>query len=138
MSCGCQWRLTIARIWCAGCIIAAILIALFSGASDAQQSTCPNWSQGAKIHPTGETVYTIQVTDQCATLIFKNTNAEVVNLPNPGSHFPYGFWFRTFSSGAGGITFTPTSPVTVNGTTTLAKAQNGYGYCVTDGTGWWC
>lgn len=104
----------------------------------AQQGQCPQFSMGAKLHATTETTYTVQVTDQCARLVFQNTGAETVNLPNPGSHFPYGFTFKTFSSGAGGITLTPTSPVTINGGSTLAKAQGTYADCYTDGKNWWC
>lgn len=108
------------------------------GAAWAQSGQCPQFSMGAKLHAAGETSYTVQVTDQCARLVFQNTGAETVNLPNPGSHFPYGFTFKTFSSGAGGITLTPTSPVTVNGGSTLAKAQGTYADCYIDGKNWWC
>jgi hypothetical protein len=115
----------------------ATLVALSAGAR-AQQGQCPQFSMGAKLHPTTETAYTLQVTDQCARLIFRNTAAEVVTLPNPGSHFPFGWTVSTFSSGAGGVTLTPTSPVTVNGASSLARAQGTYATCYTDGASWWC
>jgi hypothetical protein len=120
-------------------VLTAVLVTIFlSCGAHAQDAVCPNWSMGAKVHPVAETTYTVQVTDQCADLVFKNTGAEVVNLPNPGAFFPYGFMFRVQAVGAGGITLTPTSPVTVNASSTLAKAAGTAAMCYTDGVNWYC
>jgi hypothetical protein len=124
------------RLYAAAFTAAALSMLPFT--ARAQNAICPNWSMGAKVHPTTETAYTIQVTDQCADLVFLNTGAEVVNLPNPGVHFPYGFMVRMQAVGAGGITLTPTSPVTVNAASTLAKAAGTAVMCYTDNVNWWC
>ncbi len=108
------------------------------GTAHAQSGQCAQFSMGAKVHPAAETTYTLQVTDQCAALVFLNSGAEVVNLPNPGSHFPFGWMVKLQAVGAGGITLTPTSPVTVNSASTLAKAATTACTLYTDGTNWYC
>ncbi len=119
------------------CVLVSLLL-VAAGPAFAQSGQCPQFSMGVKQHLAAETTYTLQVTDQCALLNFANTGAEVVAMPNPGSHFPYGWVVFMFAQGAGGITLTPTSPVTVNGTTTYARAQGTGAYCATDGTSWVC
>ncbi len=119
------------------CVLVGLLLAS-CGTAHAQSGQCPQFSMGVKNHPAAETTYTLQVTDQCALLNFNNSGAEVVAMPNPGSHFPAGWVVSMMAVGAGGITLTPTSPVTVNGTTTYARAQGTGAYCGTDGTNWVC
>jgi hypothetical protein len=92
----------------------------------------------AKTHPAAETTYTISPLDQCKLLVFLNSGAEVVTLPKPGAFFPAGWTFNTFSSGAGGITLTAATGTTVNGGSTLAKAQNAGASCYNNGSAWWC
>ncbi len=118
-------------------VLVSLLLAS-CGTAHAQSGQCAQFSMGVKNHPVGETTYTLAVTDQCALLNFANTGAEVVNMPNPGSHFPFGWVVWLFAQGSGGLTLTPTSPVTVNGTTTLPVAQNAGAYCATDGRNWVC
>ncbi len=93
-----------------GVLVGLLLVAAVP--AFAQSGQCPQFSMGVKQHPAAETTYTLQVTDQCALLAFNNSGAEVVAMPNPGSHFPSGWVVSMMAVGAGGITLTPTSPVT--------------------------
>jgi len=119
-------------------VMAIAAMVLASCSALAQQGQCPQYSAAAKVHSAGETAYTLAPKDQCALLVFKNTGAEVVTMPAPGAHFPAGWMVSMFASGSGGITLTPPVGVNINGTTSLAKAQNAGASCYTEDVAWWC
>lgn len=108
-------------------LIVAVALALFAAApAFAQQASCPAYGEHAKTHPTTELTYVLSPTDQCKLLVFKNTTAENVTLPNTGAQFPMGWTVHIWAQGSGGLTLSTTpdsaSP-TINGSSSLAVAN---------------
>jgi hypothetical protein len=102
----------------------------------AQSAVCPAYSMGWRI--IAGTTYTVLPNDQCNLLVFTSTSAVTLYLPVPNANYPYGFDFLEFSSGSGGVTLTAATGTTVNGGSTLAKAQHLGSVCRSNGTAWYC
>lgn len=80
------------------------------------------------------TTYTVLSTDAGKLLTFSNAGSIAVTLPQAGTTgFATGFSFDAQNTGAGGVTITPTTS-TINGSSTLAIAQNTGCTVTSDGT----
>lgn len=116
----------------AGLFLLAALSPL-SAFAQSGSAACPVSAQLAKV--VSGTTYTVALGDQCSTLVFTNTGAVAVTLPNAATTFPVGFTVAMKATG-GTVTVTPTTS-TINGAST-AVLSAGTGFSVaTDGTNYY-
>lgn len=81
------------------------------------------------------TTDTIVSGDACNVVTYANGSSIAVTLPQATGSFGSGFAFEIQNTGAGTVTITPTTSV-INGSSTLAIAQNRGCYIWSDGTNW--
>lgn len=114
----------------------AALLLLLPSATFAQSAWCPAFSQTYRVLTA--TAYTVSPNDQCSLLVFNTSSAVTLTLPVPNANYPAGFAFQEFSKGSGTVTLTAATGTTVNGGSTLAKAQNAGADCRSNGSAWMC
>jgi hypothetical protein len=121
--------------------ILAAALTLLPLTAFAQTAICPAYSMHWKTVVSGTgTAYTPNVaTDQCRMLVSTSSASVTVTLPKPtGIQWPNGTMFYWFTSGSGTATLTAATGTTVNGGSTLAKAQGVGATCFSNGAAWYC